>query len=263
MPIYPLVSQLANFVHDWLPLKEISLSKDSPAAADGRWVKSNWDLKGLRSKIDKDEREYLYLTLSYIEFFQITGFYLLVYSLFNILNFLVYASMRLSDMCDPLKALNLVQSISSGTIVGSPVPSLYAGGLGLILTYWLFRASVVEYKALFGVNGAYEFLSEKYQSIYGGLARNIWGSIVADDEIKSMLTELRIVLIRQNQIIGDTHVDAEGRFRFQDVFKECIDHRCTVRVETPRFIGASEMRITTNCIPSIMLEVKRHPGTSV
>jgi hypothetical protein len=250
--IYPLVSLVANFVHDRLPcVGGISLSPKSPAVEESRWVKSNWDMKALRSKIDKDEREYLYLTQSYSEYFQITGFYFLLFSVFNFIRIFASSPDSLLAAFNSCKLFEYIQSVSIGTIVGSSVPSIYAGLFGLVISFLLFQASVIEYKALFGINGAYEFFLEKYQSSKGGLARSIWGRVHLETESRC----LKLKLLRNNKHIDTCIVDELGRFQFSDRFNECINYRCKIVVATPGFAGESEMSITKNCIPCLNVVV--------
>jgi hypothetical protein len=252
--IYPVASCVANFVHDHLPCREISLSKDSPAVKQSRWVKKNWDLKGLRPKIDKDEREYLYLTLSYLEYFQITAFYFLLFSLCNFVNILLSVPRLCSIPNDSIDLFNFFQSITVGTIVGSPVPSLYAGLIGLILSYSLFHASVVEYRALYGIDGAYEFLLKKYHLIYGGLAHSIWGQVLNIENVpiehKGRLT---LELFRNNHSLGTCTTDDDGRFQFHGSLNACINYKCKVVIVTPGFSGESEMSITSKSIPNFSI----------
>lgn len=252
--IYPLASQAANYVQDHLPcIGGISLSDKSPAVKEGRWVKSNWDMKGLRSKIDKDEREYLYLTQSYLEYFQITGFYFLLFSLFSFIYIFIKSPSMFYAAYSACSRLEFVQSVLIGTIVGSPVPSVYAGIIGLVVSFFLFQASVIEYRALFGINGAYEFFLERYQAMQGGLARNIWGHVSADVESHG----LRLQLVRGAKCLETCIVDDQGRFQFCGRFDECINYRCKVVVVAPGFSGESEMRITRNCIPCFKVIVTR------
>jgi len=149
------------------------------------------------------------------------------------------------------KLFEYVKSVSVGTIVGSPVPSIYAGLLGLVVSFLLFQASVIEYKALFGINGAYESFLEKYQATQGGLARSIWGRV--STELGSHGLELQ--LLRGDTYLETCIVDDNERFQFFDRFNECINHKCKVVVVTPGFSGESEMRISKNCIPCLNVVV--------
>ncbi len=135
--IYSPISIISSITHSFLKIKGINIASYE---AEKKWCQKNFDYKALWSYLEKDEREYLYLTQSYFEFYQTTGFYFLIYSISNFIRLLL-------NIPHPNTFQNLL-TINTNLIWNFHPPTLYVLGVALILSYFLFRNATLEYSVL-------------------------------------------------------------------------------------------------------------------
>lgn len=212
------ISKLADFCFRFLPgtdkLREQKQARDRLAA--------RWHPAKLSYLMSKDDREYVYQTAGFIDFYRVSAFCLLLYALYNAVLLWVAADMVLG--------FDDWWATSTPMLGGWTLPTVgvfVVSVLGLVLS---FRNFALEYGLLFGEKGQYEVVAEKLQKDGGGIARSVWGTVVDDDT--KPVSGARVRLSADGTRVGKEEVtDAAGRFIFRDAFPKCVGQVCTITVD--------------------------------
>lgn len=256
--IYSPIASLADIVQTKLPLSNLRLDDTKK---DNEWLRGIWDYDALWSMLEKDDREYLYLTFSYVEFYQTVGFYFLVYTIINITWFI----WKLIENW-PKTTINFniifsqIVSITTPTIVNINFPSLLFILIGLLLTYFLFGDAQIEYHNLFSIKGQFDLYAENYQKKKGGIASGISGKIVyLEGKDEKLIEEPLKINLRQGKKLVVTPIfsDDKGNFQILNAFKMCVGVPCKIEVENIKWEGSKGFIFKEDTLPYIKLIVSR------
>ncbi len=133
-----------------------------------QWMNSNWDYRKMFYYIHKEERDYLYLTGAYIEFFKNSACILVVFALTWFGKMLWDTHLQWDDLLR--HSILLAGSIKLNTLVIIT--------LCIVLFFILKKALIFETKILLFPNGQYDIFSEKIQRREKEIiARSIYGKI--------------------------------------------------------------------------------------
>ncbi len=187
----PLLSRISTLLFKLFPnvKKVIKVS---------HWMNSNWDYRKAFYSLSKDERDYLYLTGAYIEFFKNSGF---VVSVFMILSLIF--------MVIDLKG-NYLEYLNHTTCIMS---KFGFNTIALIITCFILIGSlkdalIFETKILLYPNGQFEIFAERVQKESKELlAKKIYGNI-------KELQGIEVKLIYQNKIEATCLTDENGYWSF-------------------------------------------------
>lgn len=242
--IYSPVAIISNRVQSWMPSR-LNLKQERQQA---EWLRNNWDYNELWAILDKDEREYAYLTQSYLEFYQTMGFYLLIYSLSNLLSIIINwynESIVLHDFND----LFLVKTRMIGDWYASTIIVAIAS---FILAMFMFMDVILEYGALYLENGIYVRFAAKYQKSQGGLARSVWGEVYEVNGFdRKPVSNVEVHLLREDStLIGWTRTNTNGQFQIVDAFEQCVGTTCKAAITEPHWSGEHVLNVSEKTIPS-------------
>jgi len=259
--VYSPISMISNFIQRKLiRWEQLSLSKKSSVVMVREWWSGNWDYNALWSILDKDEREYLYLTLSYIELYQITGIYFLIYSLVNYVYLIYYWLRQVAPPTQIKEVVDQIFSIQTMMFVNWRMPTLLVIGFALILTYFLLNNSIIMYGALFGEYGSYVSFAKRYHKEKGGIALSVWGTVYQVVENKKRgIPNVQVRIYKDNKLIdGEKLVstNAKGYFQFKDLFAICINSYCKVIITSDEWQGEGIFKFDEKTIPFISIEAK-------
>lgn len=227
------------------------------AGARRQWINSNWNFDVLfYERLSQEEREYTYLTGSYVDFYRQLAFYLLIYAAVNLM-ILVHA------MIADANENGLWQ-----TILGASTP--FAGGFRLS-TLLLFVVSVLlgvycfwdflnEYAILFLEEGTYVRFAEKSQKATGGLTTNVWG--VAQHNGKGAPAVLVDLVDSTGNTVEAVHTDAEGLFQFKNRFQDISANGGKLRAHFAGQVFEKPLTAGANIVPSAGIDLPDFdPGT--
>lgn len=196
------------------------------------WLTKNWDYNKLFYSMTQEEREYIYLTGSYTEFYRITSLYLIVYIILIIGRFTsyIYANYNSPDIIEA--AINMPIPMIGGW--ETPFWSIFTlVFISLISSYINF---IDEYGILFLENGQYVEFAKRYHKEKGNIAKSIWGIAKKQDTpLPNILLQLYIK--RENPgkdpdlaFLGETRSDEIGNFQFENMFSKCVGKEITIRL---------------------------------
>ena len=133
-----------------------------------QWMNSNWDYRKMFYYIHKEERDYLYLTGAYIEFFKNSACILVVFALTWFGKMLWDTHLQWDNLLR--HSILLAGSIKLNTLIIIT--------LCIVLFFILKKALIFETKILMFPNGQYDIFSEKIQRREKEIiARSIYGRI--------------------------------------------------------------------------------------
>ena len=256
--IYSPVSMLTSFAHSILKIKGIDLSQHK---LDREWCIKNYNYDALWGRLVKDEREYLYLTKSYFEFYQTTGFYFIVYAIanvYNLLSKLINSGLFIGN----INSFSQIVSVNTKMIWNIDIPTLYVSLVSFFLSYFLFRNATLEYSVLFGKEGFLSMYSEKYHKEYGDIATNVWGKIKLKKEEANISsykdTEIGLYKYDVDEPFQTTKIDKDGFFQFKNAFSQVIKSRCKLKVQHDSMYFEKTVNFYTNDIPYVEFEFNNH-----
>lgn len=247
--IYSPIASLSDFIHSKIPIKKLRLDD---ANDQNKVLNSRWDYDFLWSTLGKDEREYLYLTQSYFEFYQTTGFYFLLYGISNTIILCWKIMEHLSSFTDSWRSfLLLVNSVKTPTIINFDIPTWIAIIISLVLAYYLFGDCSIEYSFLYGFGGAFDRYSQKYQKMEGNIASGIWGKVVGKDGgTEKTLEGIQLHLKNSAGEITDTQSsDKSGSFIFPKSFQICANNQCKIEINDKQWQGEITFTVESKSIP--------------
>jgi hypothetical protein len=233
------------------------------------WWAKNWDYDTLWFRLDKDEREYLYLTHSYIQFYRITSICFSAYAITNIIILLNAARIEWSNSTKNLSwlmaSLQTTTPMVGGWDINTPLLIAITG----IITCFLFRDADIEYKMLFLDDGSYVSYAKKYHQTFGNIARSVWGEVSCLDPSRQLphFTQSSVYLKRQilpfnrrSEFCKKDQVKEDGTFQFLDAFSDCVGYECQIIVELHTkngFLkGETRKFITNTDIPYFKVKVQ-------
>jgi hypothetical protein len=161
----PLNSLLATF-YSAIPVMKILNRRR-------RWAENNWDLNKVFYAVSQEEREYLYMTASYIDMYRQLSFYLLIYALVN-LTLLLHAIRGAVDFDSFALKVGDARTMVPGNFAFA---TILLFPFSIIVAYHLFRDFILEYEIYFCDGGQYFTFAQKAQEKEGGFATGISGVV--------------------------------------------------------------------------------------
>lgn len=184
------------------------------------WMNKNWNYRKVFYYLDKDERDYLYLTGAYIEFFKNN---ILVFFVFGI----VIIVTMLIDCSADLQLIFLHQTSLFSSIKVNSLILIFAC---VILIFSLQRVMVYEARYLLYPDGQYDYFAEKIQKREREiLFRTIYGKVVASNG--DGLVGIQIVLLQEGNEVDTTKSIVNGFWSFaikDDYFNKKLELKATV-----------------------------------
>jgi hypothetical protein len=170
------------------------------AAKVTKWMNQNWDYRKVFYYLDKDERDYLYLTGAYIVFFRNAGFVLFSYCIG--LTYLLIKDVVLGNQALFEHHVILLKDIHVNTGLMLCIC--------LIIIYSLKREFINETKYLFYPDGQYDYFAEKVQKREKELlAKCIYGEII-NRISKRPIQGIEIKLINNDNVLIKCKSDKYG-----------------------------------------------------
>lgn len=201
------------------------------------WHQRNWDYSRLFYTLDKDEREYLYLTGAYLEFYRTVSLHLLVYAGINLFR-LAATGLEASSTGEALRQAGAACTPLLGTW---EAPSWILMLLAAVLATAAFRDFVTEYRILFLDRGQYLTLAEHKHRNEGAVAVAVWGTVSAGGK---PVVGADVRLCRPGVFFERQNTDRRGCFQFRERFRDCLGGTCTLEVRSAR--GSLKRALTMN-----------------
>jgi len=250
--IFSPVANIAEWVHGWLPLRPRLVRQLRQVR---RWWAENWDYDQLWAALDKDEREYLYATASYIHFFRISMLYCLAYALANLV-LVGQAAWSAARAAPPGAIISVVAAVRTPTVGNWMAPAWLAALVAFVLCGYLYTNALEESDILFGEAGFYPKFSEKYQRQAGGIASGVWGRLVQEGGAPLAGIRLRLLRGDDSQIVVAVSGE-KGEFQFQKAFRQCVGRPCLVQVEHPQWAAQAELNFGEKSVPEVQLAARQ------
>jgi hypothetical protein len=224
-----------NIIH-WIPkIKEREKVK--------KMMINNWDYDLMFYSLDKDDRDYLYLSGSYLQFYITTVFYLFIYLIINILYFIPnFYELNGSTF---LKLLNLKTTIIGGIEINSCIVFLLVG----IALIFLLKYYILEYEILYFPFGQYDTLARKMQlkNVNIILIKSIWGKIIRSN--KGL--EGNLIYLKENgTTVESCETNSYGYFQFNNVFEK-YKGKPNLKIETTidKITHSWDISLSINSMP--------------
>lgn len=217
------------------------------------WQGANWDFDALFNRLDKEEREYFYLTRAYLRLFHGAAFLVLVYALVNLVYWgaLTTVGRSVYDAAWP-ELLALRSPLFRGG-----APSLLLAAAGLLLFPGLYGWYLAELHSLFSDWGSYVQTARRLQREEGGLATGIWGRLLPVDQAAGACVEL----VRDEVLFARAPADDDGWFQLPRTFAPCLGRSCRLRVRLANGrIVERQLVLAEKAIPEVMLDLDRPPA---
>lgn len=256
--IYNPVARLSGKLHKRIKLKHIEIDS---IMQKFQVLNLKYDLSKLWNLLEKEEREYLYLTQSYIEFYQITAFYVVIYLSVNILKLLFVIVKK-----------NLVYAVictNTNLLFYSEIPTISVILISSSIAFFLYNNTVIELNVLYGDNRQYQFFAEKLHKEHGCIAKTVWGEIENYDKMEhkeEICLGLYKVSKEKDECLKCVGIDTEGKFLFVDQknLKDSIDYgdiiycKCYITQVGTQYniIKKKYFFLTDRDIPNIQLELR-------
>jgi len=191
------------------------------------WLTKNWDYNKLFYSMTQEEREYIYLTGSYAEFYKLTSLYLIVYIILITSKFINYIYINYNNP-DILNIVKVATNMSIPMIGGWETPFWSIFMLVFISFISSYINFINEYGVLFLENGQYVEFAKRYHREKGNIAKSIWGIAKKRDEPLSNIW-LELYTKSENTddesgfaFLGKTASDETGNFQFENMFSKCV-----------------------------------------
>lgn len=191
--------------------------------ANREWHARNWNYDRLFYHASNEDREYLYLTGAYVEFYRITAFYFLIYIAVQIVH--LAPALRLLSPFYPMiydlsfeERANRFVGPQTPILGGWNIPTVAALTASFVILWFLLADFLNEYRLLF--EHQYVEMARRYHAEKGDVARSIWGVVSCDEEGNKPLQGVGIELKdKAGQTIRKATTNSEGRFQFADLFQ--------------------------------------------
>jgi hypothetical protein len=217
------ISSIARAIFGLIPglrnrIKQLSIKR--------QWWSRNWNYDRLFYMLTKDERDYLYLTGAYVEFYRTVSVCFLIYSLLQIfsLTWEVVGSLQSSSF-----HWNLILDQQTPMLGGWEMSTLVLAVISLVAFYYLVADFLLEYEILFLDDGQYVTMAVKYQESVGGIAKSVWGCLL-EDEAKPVEGATVYLGTKENPEITKSITDRDGLFQLSPPSVVWIKSPCFLRI---------------------------------
>jgi len=190
------------------------------AQEERQWHSKNWDYNKLFYNASNEDREYLYLTGAYTEFYRLSAFYFMLYFVVQLIA-LCAAPIKL--LYDP-PVFGAILRTRTPILGGMTIPTLLAAIVALILLISLFGEYLREYRILFETQ--YLEVAKKYQKQNVDIVLSVWGTVRKQGK---PVKGADVFLTKDDQVIGGVKTDPDGRFQFANQFSFCKDGGCSLK----------------------------------
>lgn len=179
------------------------------------WMAGNWDYDKLFYGLSQEEREYLYVTLGYLELYRQLSFYLLIYAGANL--FLLLNAVR--GASDVNSFFLTAVDARTNAVGGVLLPTWLLLILSLVLAYYSFKDFLNEFAILFHEAGQYSTFAARVHEKEGGFARSVSGVVRGrgDKVLSGVKVTLQDIDGRELQT---TSTDLDGYFQFDNSAKQ-------------------------------------------
>lgn len=184
------------------------------------WMNKNWNYRKVFYYLNKDERDYLYLTGAYIEFFKNSVLVFFLFVIAIIVTLIADCGADLQSIFFHQTSLFSAIKVNSISLIVSSV----------ILIFSLQRAMVFEVKYLLYPDGQYDYFAEKVQKREKEiLFRTIYGKIV--DSNGEALIGVQILLLKNGKEVDSAKSFNNGYWSFairEGYFNKKLELKVTV-----------------------------------
>ena len=237
----------------------------TPKAAGARrqWINSNWNFDVLfYERLSQEEREYAYLTGSYVDFYRQLAFYLLLYAAVN----LMVLAHAISVDANHAGAWQTILCTTTPLAGGFKLSTAFLIIVSVLLGGYCFWDFLNEYAILFLEEGTYVRFAEKSQKEKGGLTENVWG--MAQHNGKGAPAVPVELLDSGGKALEAVHTDSNGLFQFRDRFQAIAAQGGKVQAryagqifETPLIAGANTVPFAAIDLPDFDPQTSRKLST--
>ncbi len=241
--IYSPVAVAASLVQESITWKFFGLRSGK---ARFKWLSKNWDFDIMWDSLAKDEREYLYLTNAYFEFYQTVAFYFFLYAIVTAVLWWYHIVFSTQN----------VAGIFTVPILGGYwAPCWIMSPLALFMFGVLSRDAKIEYEALYGVEGRYVGYCAKLHKKDGGLAKGIWGLVL--DKKSNPLKGIKVMIKDGGSEIGKPETDADGYYQLQANLTSHFNKQIKATIENKTWEGESLLQLGQKTVPDIVISATR------
>jgi hypothetical protein len=245
------VIKLASKLYNKLPILSARLADYKKKM---EWSKRNWDYDRLFYFISNEEREYLYLTRSYADFYRLVSFYLIIYSIINISRLVDVAWVARGDVG---KMMQGVISATTPLPKDAAMPTWLLLLASMILSYYALKEFFNEYRILFHDKGQYTTFAEKYHKANGGIAVSVWGK-VHHNGLPHKGVEVELIG-KDNSSLGKETTDSDGHFQFYRKYSACSGGSCKLQVRAGDKSEDQQITPTDKTVPYYEVNVSFPP----
>jgi hypothetical protein len=219
---------------------------------------NNFDYGELWHRMSGDEREYLYTTNSYAEFYYMVAFYLSLYGVINIgvMSWAVsgVGSFETAAFWPAVEAALNARTPMYG---GWSAPACVLLAISAVIAFYATRDYLTEFRILFLTNGRYVTFAGIHHEQCGTIARAVWGRVSSSG---SSVASAEVTLVDdQGKTIATVKTDSEGRFQFKSLYRSLLggeaSRRCLLRVETARVAREQEIVLRAKQVPRFDVEL--------
>jgi len=272
------IDYLASKVHARLPIHSLNLD---PFKQRHLWWSENWNYDDLWVVLDKDEREYLSLSYSFLKFYQVNALYFTIYAVFNLGRILINPQLqeqllaRLDGASQPSTTPSLLASlltVQTHMLGDWNISSLLLFLISLALAFFCYKETVRSYEEAFGDEGVLVGFATKYHREKGGVALRIWGLVCEEVHengrrtASRMISRVTVKLYRRkpsllgkgnDECLATVTTDEYGYFHLPNIYDQCLKHTCRIEVESGEWQGMREMLVDDKTVPAFKVIVKK------
>jgi|GEM_PF-3457049 len=193
----------------------------------GNWMSENWNYDKVFYYLDKDERDYLYLTAAYIVFCRNVIFILLTYSITIVIHIIVNCQFDIKSIF-----LYEIPFINDSTLNSWLIMILCCS-----IIYVLVKSLISEIEYLYYPNGQYDFFAEKTQKKENCLlVKNIYGFVIIN-KVKWMELNknVEVEILFKNKFIGRIKINEYMYWNFP-LSKENLNKKLTINFYNNSFL---------------------------
>lgn len=240
---YLVTSPISSFQRKILLVTPHFRQKIKEAWQRHDWWSANYDFSRFWYALSNDDREYLYLTQSYAEFYRIIAFYMMIYLIAN----LTILTVSLYSGLDGKSIWHVVWSTNTPVVGGISIPSVVVVLISAVIWYFALRDYLVELKILFDDHGQYVNLARRYHEKDGSIAKSVWGWVRCGNDAVQWAT-VRMSTV-DGSIIDEVRCDAMGRFQFRDFVEKHTSGYYRISVDSCCLKKQIVIRIGGNAVP--------------
>ncbi|HVF60958.1 MAG TPA: hypothetical protein VNJ70_14220 [Thermoanaerobaculia bacterium] len=240
--IYTPLSKLANVFR----LMPIVGGRVRALDEDLELRKGNWDYKRLFYLATTEEREYLYLTAAYLDFYRLTALYFLAYLVTQLAMLAVALGAVITT---PDRWYAAVKNEGTPMLGGWDAPTSLVALVAFVILWFLLADFLNEYRILFG--DQYDQFARRYHAESGGVVTSIWGRVTKE----GFAVDGAIVTLKRSEWQRSERTDKAGRFRFSQEYQSCFEHGCTLSVAFQGHRASQELLKGDKWIPPVELRL--------